>query len=173
MGWPLAEQINSKLSFSFLIISHKAHNNGCQVPLYTSSPLCQWEVPAVHHGSRQTNAGTSTQRACLTREKLNALRTKHETSATRRWVKVTIQINTKIDFYAPDTHTHVWNNSRSSTAGAFWLAVAPCLLHFGPLYVLDVRLNHLMARKKEKMWEKRAKKLTSLRSSMRDIWIGD
>lgn len=33
--------------------------------------------------------------------------------------------------------------SRSSTAGAFWLAVTPWLLQFGPLYVLYVRLDHL------------------------------
>lgn len=38
-----------------------------------------------------------------------------------------------------------WNNSRSSTAGGFWLAVAPCLLQFGTLYVLNVRLDHLRA----------------------------
>lgn len=98
--------------------------------------------PQLLTNSASVNTHTKKKKTCCNMKSLIRL---SQTSSAIWQGEVTAQIYRKMH----DNHSHTCtqtehkNNSRSSTAGAFWLAVTTRLLHFGPLYVLDVRLNHL------------------------------
>lgn len=97
----------------------------------------QWDLRAVpHYGCWQTIA--------------------HHDEHVGTWKSlIHAELNTEHQRRDGGWKTHEEDNSRSSTARAFWLAVAPCLLHFGPLYVFNICLNHLQRKKRnEAEWKK-------------------
>ncbi len=121
--------------------------------LYTPPPLCQWEVPAVHHGSWQTNVSINTL-SMLTHEKPDKFRTKHDTSATRWWMTATILIHAKINVRPLHANTRIkwltFVHSRGLLIGSLPAAVwtALCARRTSESSVIHE------SKKKDKVWEK-------------------